>query len=255
MARMRKPAPNDSIREEMLDEVRRTLESLGFQSASETPASAVPGADLWVAHGPDSRSRHPVFVFPRGSTRSLRDPEPDRVERWIESVSSPPSGSSITPILVTRTDEMAEALVRGLTQGQSVPASRAATSTRILVLPDGRGTGASPRPHWHRLRMPRSEVLTVATGVLVGMLQSRGTEGDGDGMMSFDFGAMLHQMKYGFHIDVEGSLGATSEEESLMILYQVALLLGYAPGDQASNLHMIVAKPDSPAARIPWFAA
>jgi hypothetical protein len=66
---------------------------------------------------------------------------------------------------------------------------------------------------------------------------------------------MLEVMRTTFHVDVERSLSVEGDEAVLWMMYQIALRYAYAPGDAASNLHLITLKPTGPGARLPWFAA
>ena len=119
----------------------------------------------------------------------------------------------------------------------------------ILVLPPGR---ADSNAHWHARIVPRSEILRLATGVVVGMFRRAQAAGS---PTSIDFEEMLQTIRHHFGVDVHRSLGVRNDEDALYLIYQMALKDAYAPGDPAPNLHMLVLKPSGPAARLPWFAA
>ena len=92
----------------------------------------------------------------------------------------------------------------------------------------------------------------MGTGVVVGMFRRAQ---DSEGASPVDFEEMLGILKTRFGIDVHRSLGVSSDEDALFLLYQLALRDSYAPGDPGANLHLLVLKPTGPAARLPWFAA
>jgi hypothetical protein len=148
-------------------------------------------------------------------------------------------------ILVVPTGVEADAVWARLRSGAPSPPD---PDLRILVL---RRSGAKGEPYWHEGTVDRAEVLTLATGVLVGMLrQAAGGEEAG----AVDFEDMLRVLKSRFHIDVARTLGVQSDEDALWMLYQIAHRFSYAPGDPGPNLHLLVLKPTGPAARLPWFA-
>ncbi|HEV2449157.1 MAG TPA: hypothetical protein VGU43_01955 [Thermoplasmata archaeon] len=148
-------------------------------------------------------------------------------------------------ILVVPTAAEAEA---AWAQMRSRKAGLPSSDLRILVVP---AEGVEREPHWHDATLTRLEVLWLATGVLVGLLREAAAGGD---VGSVDFEELLQILKRRFHVDVLGTLGVSSDEEALWMLYQIAHRFTYAPGDPGPNVHMLVLKPVGPAARLPWFA-
>jgi len=118
---------------------------------------------------------------------------------------------------------------------------------RILVL----GAEGSAHPHWHSIVVDRDTLLRLSTGVVVGMFRRAFASA---GQSPVDFSELLEILRERFHLDVQRSLGVTTDEDALFLLYQLAQRDSYAPGDAASNLHSLVLKPTGPAARLPWFA-
>jgi hypothetical protein len=156
-----------------------------------------------------------------------------------------PLDASDPSIVVVPTGDAAEA---AWTEIRRRGAHRASIGVRILIL-GGRGNDS---PRWHLARMERSELLTLATGTLVGHLRRAARNEES---IPIDFEEMLETLRRTFHVDVAGTLGVKSDEDALWVLYQMAHRYSYAPGDPGPNLHMLVLKPSGPAARLPWFAA
>jgi hypothetical protein len=212
----------------------------------------VPGVDLWVRQDRRKSRLFPVIV------------SSDPAYLWGKEQGR--SGQALPPsvrkalqreaIVVVPDDEVAERLLQRFQTLDPSTSQETSERPRILVVPPAESPGRPP--HWHRrIALPR-ELLRVATGILVGMLQEESeassTDAAGDGGPSLDFGRMLQLMEDEFHIDVLRSTGASSPPEALGILYQVALRYGYAPGDAGTQLHTLVLKPDNPLSHIPWFA-
>ncbi len=209
----------------------RTAESalrrLGF---SRIPAEGR-GADLsdfWVEYPGAPRRRYAVFVDEfRPAGRPGRDrppailvvPDEERAREAWESIRRP-GGSPVEP------------------------------DVSILVL--SRGRSGPSDPHWHAGVVDRKTLPSVATGVIVGLFRRSAGSGEGP---QIDFEEMLRILRTRFHIDLPATLGTESTEDSLWMMYQLALRYAYAPGDSASGLHALVLKPTGPAARLPWFAA
>ena len=160
---------------------------------------------------------------------------------------SPEPEADLPPsILVVPTDAAAESA------WSLVPRNRgllAPAKVRILVLRDPGGT--SHAPHWHLVTVPPTEVLRLATGIVVGMYR-RAFAGEGAG--DVDFAELLGALRSQYHVDIQKSLGVQSDEDALFVLYHLALRDSFAPGNIAGNLHSIVANPTGPASRVPWFA-
>ncbi len=226
--------------EPLLREAEDALRHLGYPKtrAARGPEEGRPA--FWVENPRNRRRTIPVYFRPSASEEGIPS-----IERWFrapttEERAGPPS------ILVVSTDREAEA-ARG-----SVPnPDEAATLEvlRILVLRDPQGKAKAP--HWHLARVEPREVLRIATGLVVGLYR-RAFGGSGSG--EIDFGELLTALRDEYRVDVPGSLGVTSSEEALFVLYHLALRDTFAPGNVANNLHSIVANPTGPATRIRWFA-
>jgi hypothetical protein len=235
------PSPSRSpslTDEEFVREAEAALRELGFPKARSSGHRPTPAPSFWVENPRTRRRSIPVYVdragagLPAGITPADASPE-------AESEMAP-------PILVVPTDAAAESA------WSLVPKTRgplAPTKLRILVLRGPQGTARAP--HWHLVTVPPTEVLRIATGIVVGMYR-RAFAGSGPG--DIDFSELLGTLRQEYHIDVQRSLGVQSDEDALFILYHLALRDTFAPGNIAGNLHSIVANPTGPASRIPWFA-
>lgn len=201
------------------------LRRLGFERVREGTKVAGPFA-FWVRD--------------RGNTSRLLG-----VTIGTSALPSGPLDASNPSIVVVPTGDAAEAAWSELRRRGGRGTSE---GVRILVL----GQGRDASPHWHLTRMERSELLTLATGALVGHLRRAAKSEE---TAPIDFEEMLSALRRAFHVDVPGSLGVKSDEDALWMLYQMAHRYSYAPGDPGPNLHMLVLKPSGPAARLPWFAA
>lgn len=219
----------------------RTAESvlrrLGYSRVTPSRREASVEAAFWVKEAGVERTL-PVFI--EGGTPMPRDP----VRGWMEGRGD--SSSRRPAIVVVPTDGAAEEAWRRYAGGKD---SVVEPNLSILVVPQGR---ADSNPHWHARIVPRSEILRLATGVVVGMFRQAQA---GNGAASIDFEQMLQTIRVRFGVDVHGSLGVRSDEDALYLIYQMAAKDAYAPGDPAPNLHTLVLKPSGPAARLPWFAA
>lgn len=196
----------------------------------------VPGVEpaFWVQEPGVPRRTFPVFVEGGGV----------RATPWDEALRATGAGRNPSrAIIVVPSDRDAEAAyLKGREAGSASPDAELS----ILVIP-----GAAPEAHWHAAVVEPKELLRLATGVVVGLFRrSQSPEGG-----PIDFEELLQILRDRFRVDVPRSLGVSSDEEALFILYQLAQRDAYAPGDAASNLHALVLRPNGPAARLPWFAA
>ena len=183
------------------------------------------------------RRTFPVFVPP---TPEGFDAGPGSASPTI--VAGP--GAAPRAIFVVGSDIAAEATWNRLA---SEGGTEIDSEVRILVL---QGAGRTD-PHWHSIVVDRRTLLRLSTGIVVGMFRRAFASG---GQTPVDFSELLSVLGDRFHIDVRRSLGVTTDEDALFLLYQLAQRDSYAPGDAASNLHGLVLKPTGPAARLPWFA-
>ena len=232
--------------------VQRVLEGMGFRPESPRSGRPVPEADFWVRTPGFPGRPLPVFSSLKDRTASPEAPSA-LLARWSRGLrsaqGSPPWGS----ILVVDGDEDARRVVEGLTQDTFRPDPFARFFVRILVRSPG--SPDDPRTHWRweRHRVSGPELLTLATGTLLGLAQRARSEGGEEGF-TVDLPGMVRELKGTLLVDLEGSLGVESTEDALFLLYQFAQRHGYAPGDQGGSLHELLAQPQSPAARLPWFA-
>jgi hypothetical protein len=222
-----------------LQDAEKVLKRLGYARVDPTRREPTVEPSFWVQEAGVPRRTFPVYV------PGQRDEVEAPIDRWVEGTRSPAAGRRA--IFIVPTDTAAEAAWTRLSR---TPGSTIDNEVSILVVPP------TPRPdtpaHFH-LRLVRPvEVLRIATGIVVGLFR-RAQEGDGSSPV--DFEEMLGLLRNRFGIDVARSLGVTSDEDALFLLYQLALRDTYAPGDPGANLHLLVLKPTGPAARLPWFAA
>lgn len=195
---------------------------------------------FWVQEPGFPRRTYPVFVPPSESSALT-----DRIDRWLKLAEGSRT-SRRKAIFVAPSDSAAEEVWDRLAGHEE---ARLYGTVSILVLP---GEGASHPGHFHLRRASPSEVLRVATGVVVGLFRRAQAA---EGGSQIDFEEMLLALRNQFGVDVHRSLGVESDEDALFLLYQLALRDAYAPSDGGSNLHALVLKPTGPAARLPWFAA
>lgn len=217
------------------------LRRLGYAKVAPGRRAGEPEATFWVQESGVPRRTFPVFV-PEQERPSLAE----GIDRWLES--SP--GQSPGPrraIFVAPSDAAAEEAWDRLARTGRTTVDH---DVSILVVPPA--PDADRAAHFALRRAAPAELLRVATGVVVGLFRKARDE---DGGGSVDFGELLALLRARFGIDVHRSLGVTSDEDALYLLYQLAQRDAYAPGDAGSNLHLIVLKPTGPAARLPWFAA
>ncbi|MHB1435315.1 MAG: hypothetical protein ACYCPN_05315 [Thermoplasmata archaeon] len=236
-------APNDRSESPpvLIREAESVLRKLGFSRAAPDRRRRRVEPTFWVAETRTPTRVQPVFVTPAKGA-----PTDAGLEAWITHVRSLrpslPEG-----ILVVPSDRLAETAIARLTETGEAPHPGAPP---ILVVPDEpKGTGA---PHWYLRTVARREVLRVATGVVVGLFRRSMASEESTPV---DFEEMLDHLRRRFAIDVPRSLGVSNDEESLFLLYQMALRDSWAPNDGGANLHLLVLKATGPAARLPWFAA
>lgn len=218
------------------------LRRLGFSRVRpERRPAADTGASFWVQEPGPPRRTFPVYLPP-----SEKAAFAEQVDRWVK-LGGPSAPARRRAIFVAPSDAVADATWERL--GGHAPAELSG-AVSILVLP--KSDQAERPPHFHLRRALPSEVLRVATGVVVGLFR-RGQATDGSGQI--DFEEMLTELRATFGLDVHRSLRVESDEDALFLLYQLALKESYAPGDGGANLHLLSLKPTGPAARLPWFAA
>ncbi len=222
-----------------LQDAERVLRRFGYSRIDPARREPPGEAAFWVQEAGVPRRTFPVYLAgPRG------DPGAG-VERWLKGARVAPAGQRA--IFVVPNDTAAEAAWHRLA---GVPGSTIDHEVSILVVPPA--PVVEPAAHFALRILPPREVLRVGTGIVVGMFRrAQGSEG----AAPVDFEEMLALLRGRFGIDVHRSLGVTSDEDALFLLYQLALRDSYAPGDPGSNLHLLVLKPTGPAARLPWFAA
>ena len=226
---------------ERLREAESVLKRLGYSRIPPVVRDASVDAEFWVQEAGVPRRTFPVFVEASADPESL-----ERVHTWL-TAPAPVRAVPRRAIVVVPSDGAAEEAWTRVRSGKS----RAADPELAILVVPARKTGGV-EPHWHSVVMERGEILRIATGVVVGLFR-RGESADGSGRI--DFEEMLEILRSRFRIDLYRSLGVESDEDALFMLYQLALRDAYAPGDPASNLHLLVLKPTGPAARLPWFAA
>lgn len=216
------------------------LKRLGYSRVPANRAERTAEAAFWVQEAGVPRRTFPVYVPP--ADRAAPD---DGVDRWVAAAHGDKTANR-RAIFVVPTDAVAEA-----TWARLGPVAETAIDheVSVLVLPS---ESAPAAPHFHLRVVEPREVLRLATGVVVGLFR-RAADADSAGQI--DFEEMLALLRQRFGIDLFRSLGVTSDEDALFMLYQLAVRDSYAPGDPGSNLHLLVLKPTGPAARLPWFAA
>ncbi len=217
------------------------LKRLGFARIAPTHADAEPDAAFWVQEAGVPRRKFPVYV-PHSATGALAE----RIDRWVGAARGERSASHRAIFVVPNDAAADEAWARlARTPGASIE-----NEVSILVVPAG--PVAADAPHFHLRTAEPREILTLATGIVVGLFRrAQATEGSS----SIDFEELLVLLQQRFGIDVHRSLGVKSDEDALFLLYQLAQRDSYAPGDPGANLHLLVLKPTGPSARLPWFAA
>lgn len=223
-------------------EAESVLRRLGYSRVvPERRAASEPDASFWVQEPGFPRRTAPVFATV-AETPALAE----RIDRWL---GVPPGSASARrrAIFVATSDTAADELWARLAGRQEADVGGRVS---ILVVPRNGATATSG--HFHLRRALPTEVLRVATGVVVGLFR-RAQASDQAGQI--DFEEMLQALRAVFGLDVARSLGVETDEDALFLLYQLAQRDAYAPGDGGANLHLLVLKPTGPAARLPWFAA
>ncbi|HTT16633.1 MAG TPA: hypothetical protein VMH49_04675 [Thermoplasmata archaeon] len=229
----RAPAPSDRSRN-----AEAVLRKLGFAKVAPTRRPGEPEAAFWVQEAGVPRRTFPVFV-PHEELPSVAE----GVDRWLARGSV---ASARRAIFVAPSDAAAEEAWDRL-GGEGLGSVEHDVS--ILVVPPTADPERSA--HFALRRVRPSEVLRLATGVVVGLFR-RARDEDGGG--AIDFSELLTLLRSRFGVDVHRSLGVQSDEDALFLLYQLAQRDSFAPGDAGANLHLLVLKPSGPAARLPWFA-
>lgn len=223
------------------DRLRRAeaaLRRLGFSRVDAAPRAPLPTPDFWVQESGVPRRTFPVY---------LRAPSARSAATGASPTSGrTPAGVPSRAIVVVDGEGAAEQAWHSLRASVRDPAPELS----VLVLPTAAASAAGPR--WHLGTLPPRDLLRLCTGVVVGLFQRAAAE---EGSSQIDFSEMLALLRRRFGVDVHRSLGVTTDEDALYLLYQLAQRETYAPGDSGANLHALVLKPVGPAARLPWFAA
>ncbi|HYB78027.1 MAG TPA: hypothetical protein VEE83_05025 [Thermoplasmata archaeon] len=234
-----RPGPTTLERQRDAENV---LRKLGFSKISHPRREPAVEPSFWVQEAGAPRRTFPVFVPPGGPEAVEAG-----IERWVVGVRDA-RPSQRRAIFVVPTDESAE----DAWQRFSRTAGRAVIDHEVSILVVPSPDRADDVPHFHlRVAEPR-EILSICTGIVVGLFRRAATA---EGGMQVDFEELLTLLTTRFGIDVHRSLGVRSDEDALFILYQLAQRDSYAPGEAGANLHTLVLKPTGPAARLPWFAA
>ncbi len=232
--------------------LQRVLESLGYRLEGLPSGRRVPGADFWV-HTPGFPPRAlPVFSSLAEGSRPPEAPG-SLASRWAAGVREarpePPWGT----ILVVEGEENARRLGEDLSRTSPEPDPLAPFFARILIRDPSALEGQKVSWRWARRKVNGRELLTLATGTLVGLAQRSLAESPEEGF-NVDLVGMLRELKGTLLVDLEGSLGVESTEDALFLLYQLAQRYGYAPGAQGGDLHELLVRAQGPASRLPWFA-
>jgi hypothetical protein len=218
-------------------DAENVLKKMGFARVAARRGTPRPEPAFWVQEAGVPRRTFPVFV-----PRSVAAAVPEGIEEWAQGSSGPARAIFVVP-----NDTAAEEAWARLGR---LPGGTIDREVSILVVPVG--APARDAPHFHlRLADPK-EILTLATGIVVGLFRRAQAS---EGSSQIDFEEMLQTLQQRFRIDVHRSLRVRTDEEALFLLYQLAQRDAYAPGDPGSNLHLLVLKPTGPSARLPWFAA
>ncbi|MCI4358777.1 MAG: hypothetical protein L3J99_07140 [Thermoplasmata archaeon] len=234
------PNPSQEPAPDTLRTAEAALARLGFSRIPPVVRVAAPTPEFWVQEAGVPRRAFPVFV--EGVADLAGTPRP---ARWVSGTEGS-SAVSARAIVVVPSETAARA---AWASGRGLPNGPIESELAILVVPSSRGAEAA---HWHRGLLAPRTLLRLATGVAVGLFRQAQSE---DGTAQVDFSEMLEILKNRFQVDVAGSLGVRTDEESLYVLYQLAIRDSYAPGDSGSELFAIVLRPFGPGPRVPWFAA
>jgi len=224
---------------ERLQDAEKVLRRFGYSRVDPHRREPTAEPSFWVQEAGVPRRTFPVYL------PGQRGEVAEGIDRWLAGTRTTTTGRRA--IFVVPTDTAAEEAWRRLA---GTPGSTIDNEVSILVVPPPSGPDGSA--HFALRVLPPREVLRVGTGIVVGLFR-RAQESEGSSPV--DFEEMLGLLRSRFGIDVHRSLGVTSDEDALFILYQIALRDSYAPGDPGTNLHLLVLKPTGPAARLPWFAA
>jgi hypothetical protein len=227
------PPPPENVRA-----AEAALERLGYRKVEERAAEPGSAPAFWVQEAEVPGRTYPVFLWDGATDRPA-------VAWATYRQSADRDGRPSRAIVVVPSERAAQAAVGR--EGHRQPRGG---ELAVLVLPKG---GANPTdPHWHAVVVPPRELLDLATGIVVGLFRRAQSE---EGSSEIDFQEVLRILRRTFRVDLHASLGVDSDEAALFLLYQLAQKYTFAPGDAASNLHMLVLKPTGPASRLPWFAA
>jgi hypothetical protein len=215
------------------------LKKFGFSKVPASKRGPDPDASFWVQESGVPRRTFPVFVDANAAGTS------SEVDRWVAGIGTAPPHRAI---FVVPNDSAADEAWARLTHTDP---SAIEHEVAVLVVPRGEPRATGPA-HFHLRLAEPSEILRLATGIVVGLFR-RAAAHEESGQI--DFEEMLTLLRQRFGVDVNRSLGVKSDEDALFLLYQLAQRDSYAPGEPGANLHLLVLKPTGPAARLPWFAA
>ena len=223
-----------------LRKAEAALRRLGFARIPPVTRDVGEAPEFWVQEAGVPRRTFPVYVEEGAAATSG-----GRLGAWARTAGKS-QPSSRRAIFVVPTEVAADQAWESV---QKMGEGGAGAELSILVLNPLPGPGEEPR--WHSGPLPPKELLRLATGVVVGLFRRAQ---DDDGGNQIDFAEMLQLLKTRFGVDVRRSLGVSTDEDALFLLYHLAQRDTYAPGDSGANLHTLVLKPTGPAARLPWFA-
>ncbi len=232
--------------------VQRVLEGMGFRPESPRAGRPAAEADFWVRAPGTPGRKLPVFSSLKDRATAPEGPAA-LLARWSRGLRSAGAPTPWGSILVVDGDEAARHVVEGLTEGPAPVDRFERFFVRILVRSPGSPEDSRAHWRWEHHKVRGAELLTLATGTLLGLAQRSRAEGGEEGL-TVDLPGMVRELKGTLLVDLEGSLGVESTEDALFLLYQLAQRHGYAPGDQGGSLHELIAQPQSPAARLPWFS-
>ncbi len=224
---------------EILQKAEAALKRLGYARIPPVVRDAPGEPQFWVQEAGVPRRTFPVFVQDGAARGAL-----DRIGAFAHRGVDGPSATA-RAIVVVPSDRAADEAWQALRARDQ----DAAAEYAILIVPTRPDTEEA---RWHAGTLPPRAVLRLATGIVVGLFYRARAE---EGSTQVDFTDLLQILRHRFGVDVHRSLGVTSDEDALFILYQLALRDSYAPGAPGANLHLLVLKPTGPAARLPWFAA
>ena len=216
------------------------LKRLGYSRVTSVRRSPPVEPSFWVQEAGVPRRTFPVYLPRAGRTNVV-----EGIDRWVEGLDRQRT-RPCRAIFVVPTDAVAEEAWAHLSR-----TSVAAIDNEVSILVVPPTEKPEEGAHFHLRVVDPKELLRTATGVVVGLFRRAQAAGEPG---QIDFEEMLTLLKGRFGIDAPRSLRVRSDEDTLFLLYQLALRDSYAPGDPGANLHVLVLKPTGPAARLPWFS-